>query len=126
MMLLGIFAGLALSLAGVGIYGLISYSVTRRTHEIGIRMALGAEAPHVLRLVLAEAISVTAMGLVTGIVAACILTRLMASMLFGVQPTDITTFAAVAIVLALVALAASYIPSRRATKVDPIMALRYE
>jgi putative ABC transport system permease protein len=126
MLLLGVFAGLALLLAGVGIYGLISYSVTRRTHEIGIRMALGADETHVLRLVIAEGMSVIGAGLAIGLAAACIVTRVMASMLFGVRPIDLSTFATVGLVLSTVALAATYIPSRRATKVDPMVALRYE
>jgi putative ABC transport system permease protein len=126
MLLLGVFAGLALVLAGVGIFGLISYSVTRRTHEIGIRMALGAERADVLRLVLGEGLWVVAIGLTMGVAAACVLTRVMASMLFGVRPIDVTTFGAVAAVLGGVALAASYVPSRRATKVDPMVALHYE
>jgi len=126
MLLLGVFAALGLTLAGVGIYGLISYSVTRRTHEIGVRMALGAGRAHVLKLIIGEGIFVTFLGQAIGIGAASALTRLMASMLFGVHPIDVVTYIGVAFVLGAVALGASYIPSRRATRVDPMVALRYE
>jgi putative ABC transport system permease protein len=126
MTLMGIFAALALVLAGGGIYGVLSYQVARRTHEIGIRMALGANPRDVFRLVLNEGLRVVLVGVAIGTAAALMLTRLMAGLLFGVKPTDPLTFVAVAALLVCVALAACYIPARRATHVDPIIALRYE
>ncbi|HXY09516.1 MAG TPA: ABC transporter permease [Terriglobales bacterium] len=124
--LLGVFAVLALFLAVVGIYGVISHSASQRTHEIGIRMALGALPANVLRLVMGEALAITALGIGLGLAACLWLMRYLASLLFGIPPTDPLTIAAVSLVIGLVALQASYLPARRATKVDPIAALRCE
>jgi predicted permease len=126
MILLGVFAGLALVLASIGIYGVISYVVGQRTREIGIRMALGAERGTVLKMVLLQAGRMVVGGLAVGLVAAIALTRLMSTMLFGVSPMDPVTLLGVTVLLALVALLACYWPARRATQVDPTVALRYE
>jgi ABC-type antimicrobial peptide transport system permease subunit len=124
--LLGAFAVLALVLSSVGIYGVISYLVARRTQEIGIRMALGADRLKVLRLVLRNGMRLAALGVAIGLAGALALTRLMANMLYGVSATDPVTFIGLAALLLLVALAACYIPARRAMRVDPVIALRYD
>ena len=126
LLLLGIFAALALILASVGIYGLMAYGVSQRTHEIGVRMALGAQRRDVLRLIVGDGAKLAFAGIVIGVLGALALTRLMVSLLFEVKPTDPATFAAVAILLGAVALGACYIPARRAMRVDPIVALRCE
>ena len=117
---------LALLLAAVGIYGVIAYSVTQRTHEIGVRVAVGAQPHHVIELVLGESGRLVAAGTLIGLAGAAVLTRFMSSMLFGVTARDPLTFIAVAALLGAVALVASYIPARRALRVDPMIALRHE
>jgi putative ABC transport system permease protein len=126
MVLLMGFSVVALVLASVGIYGVISYSVTQRTHEIGIRMALGAQRRDLLWMVVSNAMAVALLGIGVGAAAAFVLTRLMTKLLFHVEPQDPMTFAAVAVLLVVVAALASYIPGRRATRVDPVVALRAE
>jgi putative ABC transport system permease protein len=126
MLLLTLFAGLALVLAAVGVFGVMSYAVTQRTHEIGIRMALGAQVGNVMKLVMKGGFLIATVGVAIGLAGAFALTRLMSSLLFAVEPTDKATFAGVSLCLLLIALAACYIPARRATKVDPLQALRYE
>ncbi len=126
MVLLSLFAGLALTVAGVGIYGVVSYSVEQRAHEVGIRMALGAKRSDVLKLVVGQGFKLTLVGVAIGIVGAPALTRFLSTLLYGVNPTDPVTFVSVGVILVLVALPACYIPTRRATKVDPMVALRHE
>jgi putative ABC transport system permease protein len=122
----GLFAAAALALAAVGLYGVVAFSVTRRTQEIGIRMALGAQRTDVLRLVVGEGARLAVLGVSIGIAASFVITRLLSSLLFGVSATDPITFAGVAALLSLIALLASYIPARRAMRLDPNNALRYE
>jgi putative ABC transport system permease protein len=126
LILLGVFGGLALLLGAIGIYGVLAYSVAQRTHEIGIRMALGARGGDVVHMILAQGAKIAGAGVLIGIIASFGLTRLMTKLLFSVSPADPATFAAVAIVLVLVALLASYVPARRTLRVDPMIALRHE
>ncbi|MBV9073509.1 MAG: FtsX-like permease family protein [Acidobacteria bacterium] len=124
--LLTVFAATALLLAAIGVYGVLSYTVAQRTKEIGIRMALGATQDTVVRDVLGQGLLLTAIGVGLGVAGALAAARLIASILYGVHPTDVTTFFVVSLVLACVALLASYLPARRASRVDPMVALRYE
>jgi ABC-type antimicrobial peptide transport system permease subunit len=126
MFLLSLFAALALTLATVGIYGVISYAVSQRTREIGLRMALGAHPGDVLRLILGEGLKLVLAGAALGIVLALIATRFIATMIYGVSATDPLIFLSVITLLVVVSLAACYVPARRAMRVDPIVALRYE
>jgi putative ABC transport system permease protein len=126
LILLGLFSVLALVLAAIGIYGVISYSVAQRTQEIGIRMALGAARGDVLKMILLQGVRIAAAGIAIGMIASFVLTRYLETLLFQVSPGDPATFGAVAAVLAAVALLACYIPARRTLRVDPMTALRYE
>jgi putative ABC transport system permease protein len=126
MVLLVVFGGLALVLASIGIYGVMSYSVVERTREIGIRMAMGAQPEDVLKLILKQGAALIACGLALGIVAAYGLTRLISSFLFRVNANDSATFVGISLLLGIVALIACFIPARRATKIDPMISLRYE
>jgi ABC-type antimicrobial peptide transport system permease subunit len=126
MALLVSFAILATVLSALGIYSVLAYLIARRTHEIGVRMALGAQPLHVFGMVLNEGLRMTVAGVVLGLLGAFAITRVMASLLFGVRPTDPLTFAAVALLLSAIALLACFVPARRAAKVDPMVALRYE
>ena len=126
MTLLSVFAGIALLLAAIGVYGMLSYSVQQRSQEIGIRMALGAQRSDVLKMVVGQGMAMAAMGIGIGLGGAYGLSRLLTSLLFGVKPNDPLTFAAVALTLAAISLVACWIPARRATRVDPLLALRHE
>ena len=126
MTLLGGFAGIALILAAVGIYGVMSYSVIQRTHEIGIRIAIGAQSRDVLKLVIFQGMRLAFVGVTVGLLGAFALTRLIESLLFGVSATDPATFVVTAAVLLAVSLAASLVPARRASKVDPLVAIRQD
>jgi len=125
-LLIGVFGLLALALAAVGLYGVMAYAVSQRTREIGIRMALGAQRADVLRLILREGMTLVTIGAALGLVGAIALSRLLVSFLYGISATDAATLAATAAVLVIVAFIANFIPARRATRVDPIIALRYE
>jgi putative ABC transport system permease protein len=124
--LLGIFAGVALLLASIGIYGVMAYTFSRRTNEIGIRMAMGAQRGDILRIAVGEGAMIVVFGVTAGLMGSLILTRFLQTMLFDVKPNDPITFAAISGLLAAVTLAACFVPARRATRVDPLVALRHE
>jgi len=124
--LTGFFGIVGLALACVGLYGIMAYNVARRTHELGVRMALGAQKGEILKMIMGRGLRLTLIGLAIGAAGALALTRLMTNLLYGVRPSDPLTFIAVSLLLAIVALLACYIPARRAMKVDPMVALRYE
>jgi putative ABC transport system permease protein len=124
--MLGVFALFALILAVVGVYGVMSHLVTQGTHDIGVRMALGAQRRAIVGMVLRQGMELTGAGIVGGLIGAAVLTRVMASLLFGISATDALTFSAVPVILAGIALLAGYLPARRATTVDPVVALRNE
>jgi putative ABC transport system permease protein len=126
LLLLASFALLAMLLAGVGIYGVVSYAAVERTHEVGVRMALGAQRRDVLKLIVAQGMVLLLIGIGVGLIGASLLTRFLSALLYGVRPTDSATFASVSLLLAVVAIVACYIPARRATRLDPMVALRYE
>ena len=126
MIMLGAFGGFALILAAIGVYGVMSYLVTQSAHDIGVRMALGAQRSWIMTMVLRLGLELTGIGIVLGIVGAVALTRVMAALLFGVSTTDLATFAMVPVVLVAVAALATYLPAWRATRVDPVVALREE
>ena len=126
MVLLGLFASLALTLAAVGIYGIVAYSVTERTHEIGVRVALGAQRGDVVAMVVRQGMAMTAIGFLIGVVVSLALVRVMSGLLFGVSAADPVTFITISLLLAIVSLVACSLPARRATRVDPMRALRSE
>jgi putative ABC transport system permease protein len=125
-LLLGAFATIAILLAAIGIYGVIAYNVTQRTKEIGIRMALGAQQSQMLRMILHQSLTMAMVGIGVGVFCAFGATRLLSSLLFGVGPTDVVTYAAVIALLAAAAILAAFVPARRAMKINPVIALRYE